>query len=94
MKKTLGVLSVIYLILIPFSTVFYLLYSLFSNKSVNLLNNGIVLGLTKNGFTLNIDSNLILIYIGVYLLLVGLVVIVSKTKLGKKLYEKERKNNG
>lgn len=94
MKKALGVLSGIYLILIPFSTFFYLLYSLFSNKSVNLLNDGIVLGVTKSGCTLNIDSHVILIYVIVYLLLVGLLFISSKTKLGKKFYEKENKVNG
>jgi hypothetical protein len=94
MKKALGILSVIYLIFIPFSTVFYLLYSLFSNKSVNLLNGGIVLGVTENSCTLSMGSHVILIYIVVYLLLVGLLFISSKTKLGKKFYEKENKLNG
>ena len=94
MKKTLGILSGIYLTFIPFSTFFYLLYSLFSNKSVNLLNDGIVLSITKNGCTLSIGSHVILIYVIVYLLLVGLLFISSKTKLGKKFYEKENKING
>ncbi len=94
MKKALGVLSVIYLIFIPFSTFFYLLYSLFSNKSVNLLNDGIVLGVTKNGCTLNIGSHVILTYVIVYLLLVGLLFISSKTKIGKIFCGKENKTNG
>lgn len=94
MKKTLGILSAIYFIMIPFGTVFYLLYSLLSNKSVNIFNGGVVLDVAQGSFKLNIGSNLILIYMVLYLVLVGLVFIVSKTSFGKKFYEKERKAHG
>lgn len=94
MKKTLGILSAIYFIMIPFGTVFYLLYSLLSNKSVNILNGGLVLDVAQGSFKLNIGSNLILTYMVLYLVLVGLVFIVSKTSFGKKFYEKERKAHG
>ena len=83
MKKNLSILSVIYFIIIPFSLVFYLLYSLFSNKSVNLFNNGIVVSVTEKGCTLNINSHMILIYIVVYVVLAGLLFIGSKTKRSK-----------
>lgn len=94
MKKTLGIISAAYFILIPFSIVFYLLYSLISNKSVNLFNGGVVLDVAQSSFKLNISSNLVLIYIVLYIVLIVLVYIVSRTKVCKNFYEKGKRSNG
>lgn len=94
MKKTLGIVSAIYFIFIPFGIVFYLLYSLLNNKSVNLFNGGVLLDVAQNSFKLNISSNLVFMYIVLYVVLIGLVFIVSKTKVYKNLYKKGKRANG
>ncbi|WP_263331592.1 hypothetical protein [Paraclostridium sp. AKS73] len=65
-----------------------------NNKSVNLFNGGVLLDVAQNSFKLNISSNLVFMYIVLYVVLIGLVFIVSKTKVYKNLYKKGKRANG
>ncbi len=80
MKKVLLSLSIIFVGVIPFSLLFFLLYSLFRNENINMLNGGIVLQVYESSFIIHINSYLILIYLLVYFSLIILTYIVSKNK--------------
>lgn len=84
MKKSFGFLSIMFWIIIPFGTIFYLMYSLLNNQSVNLLNGGIALTVLKNKFEINVDSHIIITYFSIYLILVLLTFVFYKSNIIRK----------
>ncbi|PZT49347.1 hypothetical protein CYK80_15970 [Clostridium perfringens] len=84
MKKVLKLLSIIFLIIIPFSTIFYLIYSLLNDINLNIFNGGIVLKILENSFQITISPKLLIIYISIYLILIILTFFSYKLKSIKK----------
>lgn len=84
MKKSFGFLSIMFWIIIPFGTIFYLMYSLLNNQSVNLLSGGIALTVLKNKFEINVDSHIIITYFSIYLILVLLTFVFYKSNIIRK----------
>ncbi len=91
MKKVLKLLSIIFLIIIPFSTIFYLIYSLLNDINLNIFNGGIVLKILENSFQITISPKLLNIYISIYLILIILTFFSYKLKSIKKV-ENGKKN--
>lgn len=85
MKKELKLLSIIFLIIIPFSTIFYLIYSLLNDINLNIFNGGIVLKILENSFQITISPKILIIYVSIYLILLILTFISYKLKSIKKV---------